>query len=85
VEELNRSLARELRALYYRLGDVPLKPVRDLRVFEQVRLNRNTAHYRLLLSVCLLVHEQALPNQQTGERLFQDFARNEAQMARLFE
>ncbi|SNC77625.1 5-methylcytosine-specific restriction enzyme subunit McrC [Hymenobacter gelipurpurascens] len=85
ADELDRSLARELRALYYRLGDVPLQPVRDLRIFEQVRLNRNTAHYGLLLSVCQLVHEQAMLSQQTGERLFQDFARNEAQMARLFE
>jgi 5-methylcytosine-specific restriction enzyme subunit McrC len=41
--ELNGQLAREIRGLYHRLGDVTLQPVRDLRVFEQVRLNR-TSH-----------------------------------------
>jgi 5-methylcytosine-specific restriction enzyme subunit McrC len=83
--DLDGQLAREIRGLYHRLGDVTLQPVQDLRVFDQVRLNRNTAHYGLLLSICHLVHEQAMLSQQTGERMFRDFVRDEGRMARLFE
>ena len=85
TKELNRELAVSLRASYQRLGDVTLVPVRDLRLFDQVRLQRNTAHYGLLLSVCRLVHEQALVSEQNGTQLFQDFVRDEARMAGLFE
>lgn len=83
--ELDRSLTAELRALYQRLVDVSLLTVRDLRLFDQVRLQRHTAHYGLLLQVCRLVHEQAMLSQVSGERLFRDFVRDEARMALLFE
>lgn len=79
------SLRREVRALYVRLTDVALVPVRDVRVFDAVKLHRHTAHYRLLLSVCRLVHEEALLTQQTGEHLFRRFTGNEKHMAALFE
>jgi len=83
--ELARSLRREIRALYVRLADVTLVAVPDLRVYDQVVLHRHTAHYRLLLSVCQLVHEEVLLTQTAGERLFRNFTGNEKRMAALFE
>jgi 5-methylcytosine-specific restriction enzyme subunit McrC len=82
---LSGSLRQQVRALYVRLGDVTLLPVPDARVYEQVQLHRHTAHYRLLLSICRLVHEEVLLSQQTGEHLFRDFTGNDKRMAALFE
>lgn len=83
--ELARPLRQEIRALYVRLADVALVPVPDLRAYEQVVLHRPTAHYRLLLSICRLVHEEVLLTQETGEQLFRHFTGNEKRMAALFE
>ncbi len=83
--KLAKPLRREIRALYLRLADVALVPVSDLRVYAQVVLHRPTAHYRLLLSICQLVHEEVLLTQKSGERLFRDFTGNEKRMAALFE
>ncbi|RAK62012.1 5-methylcytosine-specific restriction endonuclease system specificity protein McrC [Hymenobacter edaphi] len=83
--QLDDKLRREVRALYIRLADVSLISVRDVRVFDQVLLHRHNAHYRLLLSICRLVHEEALLTQETGKYLFSDFTGNEKRMAALFE
>ena len=82
---LAKSLRQELRALYVRLGDVALVPVRDVRLYEQVKLHRHTAHYGLVLSICRLVHEEVLLTQETGDHLFRDFTGNDKRMAALFE
>lgn len=83
--KLAKPLRREIRALYARLADVTLVAVPDLRAYAQVGLHRPTAHYRLLLSICQLVHEEVLLTQETGERLFRNFTGNEKRMAALFE
>jgi len=53
--------------------------------FAQIRLHRNNAHYRLLMHLCELVHDNLLVNEETGERFFRDFLRDKRQMAKLFE
>jgi 5-methylcytosine-specific restriction enzyme subunit McrC len=53
--------------------------------FSEVSLHRNNAHYRLLMHLCELVYDNLLVNEQTGQRTFRDFLRDERQMARLFE
>ena len=85
ADELDKSLRQELRALYVRLGDVALVPVPDVRLYEQVRLHRHTAHYGLLLSICRLVHEEVLLTQEAGDRLFRNFTGSDKRMAALFE
>ena len=82
---LAESLRQEVRALYVRLTDVALVSVHDLRVYEQVRLHRHMSHYRLLLSICRLVHEEVLLTQETGDHLFRNFTGNDKRMAALFE
>ncbi|WP_298437401.1 5-methylcytosine-specific restriction endonuclease system specificity protein McrC [Geobacter sp.] len=53
--------------------------------FSEVRLHRNNAHYRLLMHLCELVYDNLLVNEQSGQRTFRDFLRDERQMSRLFE
>lgn len=65
--KLAKPLRREIWALCLRLADVTLVPVPDLRPYAQGALHRPTAHYRLLLSVCQLVHEEVLLTQESGE------------------
>lgn len=83
--KLATSLRQDLRALYVRLGDVALVPAPDVHLYEQVRLYRHTAHYRLLLSICRLVHEEVLLTQEAGDHLFRDFTGSDKRMATLFE
>ncbi|TGD80816.1 5-methylcytosine restriction system specificity protein McrC [Hymenobacter wooponensis] len=83
--KLAGKLRWEVRSLYVRLADVTLLPVSNVRVFDTVKLHRHTAYYRLLLSVCQLIHEEVMLTQQNGERLFRGFSGNEKQMATLFE
>ncbi|NVO84292.1 5-methylcytosine restriction system specificity protein McrC [Hymenobacter terrestris] len=85
TSQLASSLRQEVRSLYVRLPDVALVPVLDIRVFDQVVLHRHTAHYRLLLSICRLIHEEILLNQSSGQHLFNHFTGNEKRMAALFE
>ena len=82
---LTEGLRQQVRALYVRLGDVTLVPVPDTRLYDHVQLHRHTAHYRLLLSICRLVHEEVLLTQETGDHLFRDFMGNDKRMAALFE
>lgn len=83
--KLHKSLRQELRAQYVRLSDVALVPVHTVQLYDQVRLHRHTAHYRLLLSICRLVHEEVLLTQEAGEHLFRNFTGNDKRMAALFE
>lgn len=83
--KLHEPLRRQIRALYARLGDVALISVPDVRVYDQVKIHRHTAHYRLLLSICRLIHEEVLLTQEAGEYLFRDFTGNDKRMAALFE
>jgi 5-methylcytosine-specific restriction enzyme subunit McrC len=85
VRQLAEPLRQQVRVLYVRLSDVTLISVADLRVYDQVLVHRHTAHYRLLLSVCRLIHEEVLLTQETGNRLFQHFTGNDKRMAALFE
>jgi 5-methylcytosine-specific restriction enzyme subunit McrC len=97
----NRILKETLKALgsYPELG-VPqrteihtvlrrmegISPIRLRKAhFAQIRLHRNNAHYRLLMHLCELVHDNLLVNEETGERFFRDFLRDKRQMAKLFE
>lgn len=85
ARQLSEPLRQQVRALYVRLGDVALVPISDIRVYDQIPLHRHTAHYRFLMSVCRLVHEEVMLTQETGDHLFQNFTGNDKRMAALFE
>lgn len=55
------------------------------RTFRRLQLNRSMRHYRFALSICELIHREYLPAEESGERQFRDFLRDEASMGTLFE
>jgi 5-methylcytosine-specific restriction enzyme subunit McrC len=66
-----------------------LREVRDLRVcvgdFFRVRLHGNNREYRVLLSVCEMIHRYVLPTEETVGTRFTDFRRDDAKMRKLFQ
>ena len=74
----------DLNALLRRMEGISPLHLRKAH-FTEVRLHRNNAHYRLLMNLCELIHDNLLVNEQTGQLIFRDFLRDERQMARLFE
>jgi 5-methylcytosine-specific restriction enzyme subunit McrC len=74
----------EIHAVLRRMEGIDSIRVRKSH-FGQIRLNRNNAHYRLLMNICELVHNCILVSEQPGELVFRDFVRDKQQMARLFE
>jgi len=82
--ELGASQRTGIHTLLRRMEGISPIHLREAH-FAQVRLHRNNAHYRLLMNLCELVHENLLVNEETGERVFRDFLRDKRQMAKLFE
>ncbi len=54
-------------------------------LFRRVRLHRSNSHYGLLLSICELVHDSALPSPQPGPHRFQSFVEDHDLMAVIYE
>lgn len=84
VAGLDAQLVEALRDLYRRMPGV-----REIRItdqsFRRLTLGGNTSYYRFLLDVCEIVHRNLLIDERSGEVIFRDFTRDDAQMARLFE
>lgn len=84
TEGLASRQRMDLHTLLRRMDGISPLQLRKAH-FTEVRLHRNNAHYRLLMHLCELVYDNLLVNEQTGQRIFRDFLRDEHQMARLFE
>lgn len=84
TDGLNNDLKKELWETSKWLRDVT--PVRlSSQIFRRVQLHRNNSYYRFLLNVCVLVFENLLVDESTGQSRFRDFVRDEGQMRALFE
>jgi 5-methylcytosine-specific restriction enzyme subunit McrC len=84
VAELDVGIAEGLRELYRRMPEVRETTLTDAS-FRRVTLHRNASYYRFLLDVCEIVHRNLLVDERSGETMFRDFTRDDAQMAQLFE
>lgn len=62
---LDRGIASDIRKAFRRMEGITEVSL-SKRVFNQVQLDRNRRYYRLLLSVCRLIHEQLLVDEQSG-------------------
>jgi len=82
--DLGSRQRAEIHSVLRRMDGISSIRIRKAH-FGQVRLHRNNAHYRLLMHLCELVHDNLLVNEQSGEKVFRDFIRDEPQMAKLFE
>ena len=73
-ETLANNNREELAAMHHGLRDI--SPMRISPAdFYRVRLHRNNREYRLLLSLCEMVHRYALPTEAGRGMRFVDFAR----------
>ena len=82
---LDRQVRTDVVSAYHRLGGVSVVPLKR-RTFGMVQLDRNRSLYRLLLSVCRLVYEcQLVDEDRTDRAVFHDFRRDKAKMWELFE
>jgi 5-methylcytosine-specific restriction enzyme subunit McrC len=84
VKGLSRKNAEALTGLVRQLSEV-----RDIeiasRLFGQVQLHRNNKFYDFLMKVCELIHQNLLISEMPGRSRFNDFTRDEKQMATLYE
>jgi len=84
VTAIDGALRRQLGGLRRHLGDVS-----DIRitatVFGRVQLHRHIAAYKLLLSVCQLVHAELMPDPDGHQTMFRDFVQDDNRMAVLFQ
>jgi len=82
LPDLHSSVRAEVRNAYTKLEGVSVVPL-NRRLFQRVQLDRNRRYYRFLLSVCRLIHEQLLVDEQSGKARFTEFS--EARMEKLYE
>jgi 5-methylcytosine-specific restriction enzyme subunit McrC len=84
VDQLAYELKERLFDLYQRFHEVEEIQL-NKTVFRRIQLHQNNSFYEFLLKVCELVIDNLLPSEQKGQSKFQDFMRDERQMAKLFE
>ena len=81
---LDNQVRREVRSAHSRMDGVSRVPLRK-STFGRVQLGGNRRLYQFLLSVCKLLYDSQLVDEETGHVRFLDFRRDEARMWRLFE
>lgn len=77
----NRHTLRAARALLPRAREIQVTD----SSFSRVQLHRNTRNYRIVLSICRLIHQSFLPEEAGGNRRFRDILTDETLMHGLFE
>ncbi|MEP4545219.1 MAG: 5-methylcytosine-specific restriction endonuclease system specificity protein McrC [Saccharospirillum sp.] len=84
VYEVDPSLRHQLSRLYQQMDGIDCPPIRK-SLFRQVQHHGNARFYRFLLSVCELVVDSLLVDEQSGRYRFRDFVRDDKRMASVFE
>ena len=81
---LDNHIRKEVRSAHTRMDGV--SPVAlNRNTFGRLQLGGNRRLYQFLLSVCKLLYESQVVDEETGHVRFVDFRRDEARMWRLFE
>lgn len=84
VKGLDKDLRKQLLTLYQELEGIQSPPLKK-QLFRTVQLHSNARFYRFILSICEIVANCLLIDQQSGSYLFRDCIRDEQQMARVYE
>ena len=82
--KLDEAVRGDVRSAYRRLDGVSRTRLKR-NTFGQVQLGGNRRLYQFLLSVCRLLYESSVVDENTGRTAFRDFRRDEATMWALFE
>ena len=84
-KDVDETVREDLRRTFLRFPRVSIIDIHR-GTFKDVRLNRNNRFYRLILSVCEMLYDNMLPEEnRPGEYRFLDFTRDEKIMNNLFE
>lgn len=84
-KDLDKNVGKDLLRTFRRFPKVTIIDI-NRGTFKDVRLNRNNRFYRLIISVCEMLHANMLPDKQRpGEYRFIDFTRDEDVMNSIFE
>ncbi|MEO9887064.1 MAG: 5-methylcytosine-specific restriction endonuclease system specificity protein McrC [Balneola sp.] len=81
---LDHTLKEQIRKILLMFPPISLISLSQSH-FKQARIDRNNRFYKFILNVCHIIYESSLPDEKTGEWLFQDFTRDERKMAQMFE
>jgi 5-methylcytosine-specific restriction enzyme subunit McrC len=83
-QDLDTTLISELELLHFRMKSITSIKLNE-STFRKVQLHSNNGLYRLLMSVCLLIHKNILVSEKSGNIIFLDCIHNTRQMHSLFE
>ncbi len=84
-KDLDKNVKKDLLRTFRRFPKVTVIDI-NRGTFKDVRLNRNNRFYRLIISVCEMLHANMLPDKHhSGEYRFIDFTRDETIMSGIFE
>ena len=82
IPDLHPEVRAQVHGVYSKLNGITEISL-SRQHFQQVQLDRNRSHYRFLLELCRLIHENLSVNEQSGEITFTDFT--EERMNELYE
>lgn len=83
-QDFDATLFSELELLHFRMKAITSIKLNEA-TFKKVQLHSNNGVYRLLLSVCLLIHRNTLVSEESGSIKFLDCIHDVKQMHGLFE
>jgi 5-methylcytosine-specific restriction enzyme subunit McrC len=81
IDPRNRLALLTLNREFHNVDDISVTS----QSFRTVQLGANQRFYRFLLSVCRLIHDSTLVEEEKGIRRFRDFLRDEDRMAYVFQ
>jgi 5-methylcytosine-specific restriction enzyme subunit McrC len=84
ISSLDEKTRNDVQESYDYLDPVSTINIEE-NTFNQVRIDRNNHNYKILMSICKLIHRNYHINENTGKYEFSDFFEDEKQMATLFE
>lgn len=84
IKALDKKLKDELWLYYWKFQNIDDIDLR-LNHFNSIRIHRNNATYDFLLKICLIIFENTVIDEKTGDYHFKEFFGNDKAMASLFE
>lgn len=84
LDDLDDRVRASVRRVYHRFEGVTAIQL-NRGHFRRVRIHRNNRIYAFLLKLCLLIHDNLMIDQESGQARFPDFRDDEVPMWKLFE
>ena len=82
IQSLDKQIRSDVLKAYHLLSGIQMLRL-SRQTFSQVQLDRNRRYYRLILTLCRLIFEQLLIEENTGEQVFRELS--EEKMYAVFE